>query len=65
MACYPTKSWFLGLQDVVVVGFSSVLTIASKASSPSQLLLVVCVILGTAVAFCDIDWGMGSQSAIV
>jgi hypothetical protein len=38
-------------KGVVVEGFSSVLTIAHKASGPSQLLLVACVIRGTAVAF--------------
>jgi hypothetical protein len=37
-------------RGVVVVGFSSVLTIAHKASGPSQLLLVACVIPGIAQA---------------
>jgi hypothetical protein len=40
-------------------------TIAHKASGPSQFLLFSCVFLGTVVAFHGADWGMGSQSAIV
>jgi hypothetical protein len=52
-------------KGVVIVGFSSVLSVARKVSGPSQWLLVACVILGTVVAFCGADWGMGSQSAIV
>jgi hypothetical protein len=27
------------------------------------LLIVACIVLGTAVAFCGMDWGIGSQSA--
>jgi hypothetical protein len=66
MTCYPANIIVSGVEThVVVVGFSIVLTIACKASGPSQLLLVACVILGTAVAFRGSDWGMVSQSAIV
>jgi hypothetical protein len=66
MAGYPANIIVSGVaRDVVVVGFSSVLTIAYKASGPSQWLLVACVILGTEVAFCGVEWGMGSQLAIV
>jgi hypothetical protein len=52
MTCYPANIIVSGVaRDVVVVGFSSVLTIAHKASGPSRLLLVACVIPGTAVVF--------------
>jgi hypothetical protein len=52
MTCYPADVVVSGVAgNVVVVGFSSVLTIAHKASGPSRLLLVACVIPGTAVVF--------------
>jgi hypothetical protein len=64
VAGYPANIIDSGVtRNVVVVWFSSVLTIAHKASGPSQLLIVVRVVLGTVVAFCDVDWGMGSLSA--
>jgi hypothetical protein len=71
MTSYPANIIVSGVarccccKGVVVVGFSSVLTIARKASGPSQLLLVACVIPGVALACRGVDWGMGSQSTIV
>jgi hypothetical protein len=66
MAYYPGNMGckrFCCCKGVVDVRFSIVLTIAREASSP--FLLDACVVLGTVVAFCGADWGIGSQPAIV
>jgi hypothetical protein len=56
MTCYPAGcKKCCCCKGVVVVGFSSVLTISRKASGPSQLLLVACVIPGTVMACCGVD----------